>query len=179
MTPLCESLLAHAASDDAGALPPALAAHVATCAGCQRLMAQLTAAAGAAAAAPAVAVDDGFVARSERGAQRVLARRRRARIAWATSGGAALAALGVWAAMASRAPDAPPAARSLAAASTTADPAPPVAPPVTTDDLPAALVNLARAAHAAPHPRADRRWQAASRSLAAYQSLLADQGATP
>ena len=119
MTALCESLLAHAATDDTGALPPALAEHVATCAGCQRLMAQL-----ASTAAPSTAIaepDAGFATRAEIGAQRLLDRRRRGRIAWATTGGAALAAVGVWAAVASRAPDAP-APRSVAAITTPAPP---------------------------------------------------------
>ncbi len=177
MTALCESLLAHAATDDTGTLPPALADHVATCAGCQRLIAQL-----ASTAAPSTAVaepDAGFATRAEVGAQRVLDRRRRGRIAWATTGGAALAAVGVWAAVTSGAPT-PAAPRSVAAITTPSLPAP-VAPPTpaSDDDLPAALVNLARAAHAAPHARPDRSWRRASASLAAYQSLLRSKGTTP
>ena len=174
----CDVLLEHLA--DGSALPPAVATHLAGCVDCQR-MTRLTGAARS--VAPGV-LDPGFSIRTVAGAGATLARRRRTRIAIGTSGGAALAAIGLWLAVPSRASEAQrveqqapvaPTAVTSPGAPASAVVAPPT--PVTAEQLPAALVDFARAANPR-RPLRDPSFRRAAASLSSY-SVLLTKGNTP
>lgn len=178
----CDVLLEHLV--DGSALPPDLATHLAGCAACQRLT-QLT---GAARSPAPAAVDPGFEVRTVAGAGAALARRRRTRIALGTSAGAAAAALALWLAIPTRPPATPApmalattAAGSAGAAGSGSAPATPVVappPPISAAQLPAALVQFARATERR-RPLRDPSFLRAAAPLTPYSALLLRKGTTP